>query len=140
MKIIPSLIAVLLVASVATYFAGCGKKSAENNQKTVAKEDQVSDEIAALRSEKQAEISKLKGELRNAYKEGRAGGMARPPPGAGGTPRTPRSKGGALAAEPEWRFVLCCEADVDGDFYAGDGTDSAPETASVNAAPPVIHR
>ena len=53
MKIIPSLIAVLLVASVATYFAGCGKKSAENNQKTEAKEEQVSDEIAALRRENQ---------------------------------------------------------------------------------------
>mgnify|MGYP001324923228 CR=1 FL=1 len=49
MKIIPSLIAVSLVASAAAYFAGCGKKSAENNLKTEAKGERVSDEIAALR-------------------------------------------------------------------------------------------
>jgi len=53
MKIIPSLIAVSLVASAATYFAGCGKKSAENNHNTEAKEELVSDEIAALRRENQ---------------------------------------------------------------------------------------
>ena len=53
MKIIPSLIAVSLVASAVTYFAGCGKTSAENNHNTEAKEEQVSDEIAALRRENQ---------------------------------------------------------------------------------------
>ena len=53
MKIITSLIAVSLVASAITYVAMSGKKAIDADRITVAKKEQVTDEIAKLRRENQ---------------------------------------------------------------------------------------
>ena len=53
MKIITSLIAVSLVASAITYVAMSGKKAIDADRNTVAKKEQVTDEIAKLRRENQ---------------------------------------------------------------------------------------